>query len=76
MPYEGARKPLALIARELNVDAVVEGTVLHFGDQVRISAQLIEAPADKHLWAQSYEGDLRDTLALQNQVARAVAEQR
>jgi len=44
MPYEGARKPLALIARELNVDAVVEGTVLHFGDQVRISAQLIEAP--------------------------------
>src|SRR6516165_3873076 len=75
MPYKGARKPLSLIARELNVDAVVEGTVLRSGEQVRISAQLIEAPADKHLWAQSYEGEIRDTLALQNQVARAIAEQ-
>jgi TolB-like protein/Flp pilus assembly protein TadD len=74
MSYKGARKPLAQIARELNVDAVVEGTVLRSGNQVRISAQLIEAPEDKHLWAESYEGDLRDTLALQNRVARAVAE--
>jgi TolB-like protein len=75
MPYKGARKPLAQIARELNVDAVIEGTVLHSGNPVRITAQLIEANADKHLWAQSYEGDLRNTLALQNQVARAIAEQ-
>jgi TolB-like protein/DNA-binding winged helix-turn-helix (wHTH) protein/Tfp pilus assembly protein PilF len=75
MSYKGTRKPLPQIARELNVDAVVEGTVLRSGDQVRITAQLIEASADKHLWAQSYEGDLRDTLALQTQVARAIAEQ-
>src|SRR5271170_2271747 len=75
MTYKHARKPLPQIARELNVDAVVEGTVLRSGDQVRITAQLIQASDDKHLWAQSYEGDLRDTLALQNQVARAIAEQ-
>jgi TolB-like protein/Flp pilus assembly protein TadD len=74
MPYKGVRKPLAQIARELNVDAVVEGTVLRSGNQVRITAQLIEAPADRHLWAHDYQGDLRDTLALQNQVARAIAE--
>jgi TolB-like protein/DNA-binding winged helix-turn-helix (wHTH) protein/Flp pilus assembly protein TadD len=75
MAYKHARKPLPQIARELNVDAVVEGTVLRSGDQVRITAQLIEASSDKHLWSQSYEGELRDTLALQNQVARAIADQ-
>jgi tetratricopeptide (TPR) repeat protein len=75
MAYKHARKPLPEIARELNVDAVVEGTVLRSGDRVRITAQLIEASSDKHLWSQSYEGELRDTLALQNQVARAIAEQ-
>jgi len=75
MPYKGVRKPLPQIARELSVDAVVEGTVLRSGRQVRITAQLIRAPADKHLWAQSYEGDMRDTLALQKKVARAIAEQ-
>ena len=75
MPYKGVRKPLPQIARELNVDAVVEGTVLRSDKQVRITAQLIRAPADKHLWAESYEGDLRDTLALQKKVARAIAEQ-
>jgi TolB-like protein/Flp pilus assembly protein TadD len=75
MVYKGARKPLPQIARELNVDAVVEGTVLRFGDQVRITAQLIQAADDKHLWAESYEGNVRDTLALQNKVAAAIAEQ-
>ena len=75
MPYKRARKPLSQIARELNVDAVVEGTVLRSGDRVRITAQLIQASADKHIWSQSYEGDLRDTLALQNKVARAIADQ-
>src|SRR5437773_9918290 len=75
MVYKGARKPLPQIARELNVDAVVEGTVLRSGDQVRITAQLIEASTDKHLWSQSYQGELRDTLALQNRVARAIADQ-
>ena len=74
MVYKGARKPLPQIARELNVDAVVEGTILRSGDQVRITAQLIEAATDKHLWSQSYKGELRDSLALQNTVARAIAE--
>jgi TolB-like protein/DNA-binding winged helix-turn-helix (wHTH) protein/Flp pilus assembly protein TadD len=75
MAYKHARKPLPQIARELNVDAVVEGTVLRSGNQVRITAQLIEASSDKHLWSQSYEGELRDTLALQSKVARAIADQ-
>jgi TolB-like protein/DNA-binding winged helix-turn-helix (wHTH) protein/Flp pilus assembly protein TadD len=75
MGYKHVRKPLPQIARELNVDAVVEGTVLRSGDRVRITAQLIDASTDKHLWSQSYEGEVRDTLALQNKVARAVADQ-
>jgi TolB-like protein/DNA-binding winged helix-turn-helix (wHTH) protein/Flp pilus assembly protein TadD len=75
MVYKGARKPLPQIAHELNVDAVVEGTVLRSGDQVRITAQLIEASTDKHLWSRSYEGELRDSLALQSRVATAVADQ-
>jgi TolB-like protein/DNA-binding winged helix-turn-helix (wHTH) protein/Flp pilus assembly protein TadD len=75
MVYQGAHKSLPQIARELDVDAVVEGTVLRAGDQVRITAQLIDASTDKHIWSQSYEGDLRDTLALQDRVARAIAEQ-
>jgi TolB-like protein/DNA-binding winged helix-turn-helix (wHTH) protein/Tfp pilus assembly protein PilF len=75
MGYKHARKPLPQIANELDVDAVVEGTVLRSGDQVRITAQLIEASTDKLLWSQSYESELRDTLVLQNQVARAIADQ-
>ena len=75
MTYKHARKPLPQIAHELNVDAVVEGTVFRSGDQVRITAQLIDASTDKHLWSQSYEGELRDTLALQSKVARAIADQ-
>jgi TolB-like protein/DNA-binding winged helix-turn-helix (wHTH) protein/Flp pilus assembly protein TadD len=75
MPYKGIRRPLSQIAHELGVDAVVEGTVLRSGKQVRITAQLIRAPDDNHLWAQSYEGDVRDTLALQKRVARTIAEQ-
>jgi tetratricopeptide (TPR) repeat protein len=57
------------------VDAVVEGSVLRSGDQVRITAQLIEAATDRHVWSQSYQGALRDTLALQNNVARAIADE-
>ena len=75
MIYKHAQKPLPQIARELNVDAIVEGTVLRSGDRVRITAQLIDASTDKHLWSQSYEGDLRDTLALQSEVAREIADQ-
>ena len=75
MLYKGVDKPLAEIARELSVQAVVEGSVLRSGDRVRITAQLIRVPADEQMWAQSYEGDLRDTLALQSEVAQAIAEQ-
>jgi TolB-like protein/DNA-binding winged helix-turn-helix (wHTH) protein/Flp pilus assembly protein TadD len=75
MRYKGTHTPLPEIARALKVDAIVEGSVLRSGEQVRITAQLIQVPADKHLWAESYEGNLSDTLALQNKVARAVAEQ-
>jgi len=75
MMYKGTHKSLPEIARELNVDAVVEGSVLRSGDQVRITAQLIQVPADKHLWAESYQGNVRDTLAVQNRVARAIAEE-
>jgi TolB-like protein/DNA-binding winged helix-turn-helix (wHTH) protein/Flp pilus assembly protein TadD len=75
MTYKNARKPMAEIARELNVEAVVEGSVLRSGDRVRITAQLIQTPADKHIWAKSYEGDFRDTLTLQRNVARDIVEQ-
>jgi len=73
MQYKGARKPLPQIAQELGVDAVVEGSVQRSGDRVRISAQLIDARADQHLWARSYERDLRNVLALQDDVAQAIA---
>ena len=75
MRYKGTRKPLPQIARELNVDGVIEGSIVRSGGRVRITAQLIEAAVDRHLWAQSYDGDLRDTLALQSRVARAIAEE-
>lgn len=75
MRYKGTDKPLPQIARELNVDALVEGSVLRAGDRVRITAQLIHAATDQHLWAKSYERDLRDVLALQSEVARAIADE-
>jgi TolB-like protein len=73
MQYKGNRKAMPQIARELNVDAVVEGTVMRSGDRVRITAQLIEAQKDRHLWAETYERDLRDVLRLQDDVAQAIA---
>ncbi len=73
MQYKGVNKPLPQIAKELNVDGVVEGSVLRSGNRVRITAQLIQAPMDRHLWAKSYERDLRDVLALQDDVAQAIA---
>ena len=75
MQYKKTSKPLRQIAGELNVDAVVEGSVLRAGDRVRITAQLIEAQTDRHLWSESYEGEARDALGLQRQVARSIAEQ-
>jgi TolB-like protein len=75
MQYRGIHKPLLQIARELKVDAIVEGTVVRSGERVRITAQLIEASADKHLWAQSYQADVRNVLGLQEEVANAIAQQ-
>jgi TolB-like protein/Flp pilus assembly protein TadD len=73
MHYKGVRKPLPEIARELEIEGIVEGTVLRSGERVRICAQLIHAPTDAHLWAESYERDMRNILALQSEVAQAIA---
>ena len=73
MGYKGTKKPLSEIAKELGVDAVVEGSVLRSGQKVRITAQLIHGPTDRHLWAESYQRDLRDVLPMQSEVARAIA---
>jgi TolB-like protein/Flp pilus assembly protein TadD len=75
MHFKGTRKTLPEIARELGVDVVVEGAVARVRNQVRISAQLIDARTDLHLWAQSYEGDLSDVLRLQERVALAIADE-
>lgn len=75
MLYKGAHKPLPEIAKELNVDAVVEGTVLYSGDQVRVTAQLIRASSDRYLWAATYQANVRDTLLVQTKVAQAIADQ-
>ena len=73
MHYKGSQKFLPEIARELNVDAVVEGTVQRVGDRVHVRAQLIHAASDSHLWVADYDRDLRDVLDLQSEVARAIA---
>ena len=74
MQYKGAHKPVPQIAKELNVDGIVEGTVQRSGDRVRISAELIYAARDTHVWAESYDRQLRDVLALQGEVAEAIAD--
>lgn len=74
MTYLGTRKPAAQIAHELGVDALVEGSVLRSGSQVRITAQLISAASDRHLWARSYDRDLSDVLTVQSEVAREIAQ--
>jgi TolB-like protein/Flp pilus assembly protein TadD len=73
MQYQGTKKPLPEIARELNVDAILEGTVQRSGDRVHITAQLVDAANDQHIWAKVYDRDLRDVLALENELARSVA---
>ena len=70
MVYKNVNKPIANIARELNVSHVIEGSILRSGERVRITAQLIEAATDRHLWAESYERDVADVLAIQADVAR------
>ena len=73
MQYKGAHKSLPDIARELNVDGVVEGSVRRSGERVKVTVQLIRAATDQHLWAESYDHDLTDILALQSDVARDIA---
>jgi len=75
MPYKGTKKGLPEIARELNVQAIVEGSVVRSGQRVRVTAQLIQASTDQHLWAKTYDGDLGDVLKLQGEVADAIAQQ-
>src|ERR1700686_4769015 len=72
MAYKGTRKPMSQIASELNVDAVFEGTVLRVGNRVRITAELVQVSTDRHLWADTYESEMGDILALQNRVSSAI----
>jgi TolB-like protein/DNA-binding winged helix-turn-helix (wHTH) protein/Tfp pilus assembly protein PilF len=73
--YKGTKKGLPEIARELNVDAIVEGSVLRSGQRVRVTAQLLHAPADQHIWAETYDRDLGDVLKLQAEMADSIAKQ-
>ncbi len=73
MQYKKVKKPLPLIARELQVDALLEGAVVRSGDRVRVTANLVQASPERHLWAESYERDLRDILTLQSDLATAIA---
>jgi hypothetical protein len=75
MRYKGTKKGLPELARELNVDGIVEGSVMRLGQRVRITAQLLDAPTDQHLWAETYERDLGDVPGLQSEVAEAIAQQ-
>jgi TolB-like protein/DNA-binding winged helix-turn-helix (wHTH) protein/Flp pilus assembly protein TadD len=73
MRYKGTRKPLLEISKELNVDGIVEGTVFRSADRLRVDAQLIEARSDRHFWARSYEREVGDAVALQTDLAQAIA---
>jgi TolB-like protein/DNA-binding winged helix-turn-helix (wHTH) protein len=73
--FKGSKETLPEIGRDLKVDAVVEGTVTRGENRVRVTAQLVEATTDHHLWAKTYEHDLKNVLALQDEIARDVAEQ-
>jgi adenylate cyclase len=73
MQYKKTEKPLSKIAKELKVDAIVEGSALLVGDKVRISAQLVKASPEEHLWADDYDRDLKDILTLQREVTRTIA---
>ena len=75
MRFKGTKKSLPEIARELNVDGIVEGSVMRSGPRVKITAQLLHGPTDRHLWAESYERDLGDVLKLQDDVAQAIVQQ-
>ena len=73
MRYKGTKKPMPEIAKELNVDALVEGTILRSDSRVRVTVNLLHARSDRHIWAETYERDFRDVIALQDEVAQTVA---
>jgi TolB-like protein/DNA-binding winged helix-turn-helix (wHTH) protein/Flp pilus assembly protein TadD len=75
LQYKGTKKGLPEIARELHVDAIVEGSVIRSGRRVRVTAQLLQAPTDQHLWAETYDRDIGDVLKLQGEVADSIAQQ-
>lgn len=74
MQYKGTRQSLRQITQALDVDGVIEGSAVRSGDKVRITAQLIYAPADQHVWAENFEGSAKDVITLQDEVARAIAQ--
>jgi TolB-like protein/DNA-binding winged helix-turn-helix (wHTH) protein/Flp pilus assembly protein TadD len=73
MRYRDTKKPLPEIARELTVDGLVLGAVVKSGDRLRVSAQLVQGATDRHVWAHSYESELKDAVTLQNEIAGAIA---
>ena len=75
IPYQSSKKSLREIASELHADAIIEGSVMRSADHVRITVQLIDASTDQHLWSESYERELKNVLALQGQIAQAIAQQ-
>ena len=72
MHYKGSHQPLPEIARELNVDAIVEGTVIRSGNRVRVNAQLVQAPSDRHLWAKTYDRSASEILEVQQDLAQSI----
>jgi TolB-like protein len=75
MPYKSSKKSMREIGAALHANAIIEGSVMRSADRVRITVQLIDASSDRHLWAESYERDLKDVFALQGEVAKAIAQQ-
>ena len=75
MDYKGTKKHLPEIARELGVDAILEGSVIRENDNVRVTVQLLDGPADRHLWGEEYERPLNGVLNLQRDVAQAIAQE-
>ena len=75
MQYKRARRPLPQIARELGVDAVVEGTITRSGNRVRVTAQLIEARTDRHLWSHAYETEMGDVLVSERELAEIITDE-
>src|SRR5207237_9695144 len=73
MSYKGKHEPLPQIARELGVDAVVDGSITRSADRIRITTELIDAATDKHLWSETFDRDFKDVAAVQREITRSVA---